>query len=99
MRVEFRVRPDLSSWNEFSPGGLHSTEDRELIAQVAAAHAAGMLVDVHFDSDAEEVRILTVEHDSDSFKKQLDAQFDGSWQEGNQLQFELEHSSPAEEIE
>lgn len=92
MKAEFQVRQDLSSWNGHKPGQLIEVNEASAVALVAAAESAGMLVNVQYDSDGEEVRILTVEHDSDSLKRQVEAQFSGTWQAGNVAQFEIDHS-------
>lgn len=101
MKVSFLVRPDLERWScdhgSFLSGERHEIANAKagLVSQVAAAESAGALVDVSYDEEAKKVAGKAVESDAESLKKLEKAQADGSWQEGNLLQWELDQKARA----
>lgn len=101
MKVSFSVRPDLARWS-CDHGSFDSGERNEIsnakagfVEQVACAEAFGSLVDVEYDAAAAKIANKAVEPDEESVKKLEGAMADGSWQEGNLLQYELDQSASA----
>lgn len=104
MKVSFKVSPHLSTWSgdeiegTFAPHVVHElTLTRKVqVQQIAAAEAAGSLINVGYDSAAAEHAKDAVESDEDSLKYQEKAIADGSWGEANRELAELLAAQQAE---
>lgn len=104
MKVSFKVSPHLTSWSSeefdepFNSPIVHEVNvtKKAQVQQIAAAEAAGSLLDVKYDDDAQKHADGAVESDEDSLKYQEKVMADGSWQEANAAQFELQLAQAVE---
>lgn len=94
MKASFKVREDLAYWasdaGQFESGMEHEVEGSDAIRLVAAAEAAGSLVEVQYDGQAEKVAQAAIESQEASEAAQAKAMADGSWAVGNAMQSALD---------
>lgn len=97
MKASFKVREDLAYWaseaGQFESGMVHEVEGKDAVALVAAAEAAGSLVEVEYDSQAASAAEKAVQSQEDGEAALAKAMDSGAWSVGNAAQAELEPES------